>query len=87
MTTVVLLTFLFLSCALGLAAGVDEDDEATAATGAGAVAGAGVPDRDGSALTVKSLPWASIIELGKVESLVSIACGRRDRASANNALT
>ena len=49
----------FFMRALGFATGAEEDDEATAATGAGAgveVPGAGVPDRDGSALTVKSLP-------------------------------
>ena len=81
-TTVALLTF--FTRALGFATGVEEDDEATAATGAEAevpgveVPGAGVPDRDGSALTVKSLPWTSIIAPGKLENLVSSAFGRRN---------
>ena len=76
-TTIVAL-LIFFTGALGFATGVEEDDEATAATGAGVeVPGAGVPDRDGSALTVKSLPWTSIIALGKLESLVSNTFGRR----------
>ena len=86
-TTVVLLT-LFSCCTLGFAAGVEEDDEAAAATGTDVgVPGAGVPDRDGSELTVKSLPWTSIITLGKLANFASITFGRRDRASVNNALT
>ena len=78
----------FFGRALGFATGVGEDDEATAATGAGVeFPGAGVPDRDGSALTVKSLPWTSIIAAGKVESLDSSTFGRRSLATVNKALT
>lgn len=85
-TTVALLTF--VTRALDFATGVEEDDEATAATGAEVVfPGAGVPDREGSALTVKSLPWTSIITPGKLESLVSSAFGRRNLATVNKALT
>ena len=85
-TTVALLTF--STRALGFATGVEEDEEATAATGAEVeVPGAGVPDRDGSALTVKSLPWTSIITPGKLESLDSSTFGRRSLATVNKALT
>ena len=85
-TTVALLTF--FTRALGFATGIEEEDEATAATGAEVeVPGAGVPDRDGSALTVKSLPWTSIITPGKEENLVSKTFGRRSLASVNKALT
>ena len=85
-TTLALLTF--FTRALGFATGIEEEDEATAATGAEVeVPGAGVPDRDGSALTVKSLPWTSIITPGKLESLVSKTFGRRSLASVNKALT
>lgn len=84
--------FTLFSCAFGfvagVAAGAEEDDEATAATGAGVEGpGAGVPDRDGSPLTVKSLPWASIIALGKLENFVSSTFGRCNRASVNKAFT
>ena len=85
-TTVALLTF--FARGLGFATGAEEDDEATAATGTEAeVPGAGVPDRDGSALTVKSLPWTSIMTLGKLENLVSSTFGRRNWATVNKALT
>ena len=68
--------------------GVEEDEDATTATGAEVeVPGAGVPDRDGSALTVKSLPWTSIITVGKLENLVSSTFGRRSLATVNKALT
>ena len=80
----------FFTRALGFATGVEEDDEAevTAATGAEAEdPGAGVPDRDGSALTVKSLPWTSIITPGKLESLASSTFGRRCLAITNKAST
>lgn len=78
----------FFTRGLGFATGVEEDDEAAAATGAEVeVPGAGVPDRDGSALTVKSLPWTSIITTGKLESLVSNTFGRRCLARVNKALT
>ena len=67
---------------------MDVDDDATAATVPDVeIPGVGVPDRDGSALTVKSLPWTSIITPGRLESFVSITFGRRDRARVNNALT
>jgi hypothetical protein len=80
--------FTLFSCAFGFAAGVEEDDEATAATGAEVEGpGAGVPDRDGSPLTVKSLPWTSIIALGKLENFASSTFGRRNRASVNKAFT
>jgi hypothetical protein len=83
---VALLTF--FARGLGFSTGVEEDDEATAAIGAEVeVPGAGVPDRDGSVLTVKSLPWTSIITPGKSESLVSSTFGRRCLATVNKALT
>lgn len=49
--------------------------------------GAGVPERLGSALTVKSLPWVSMSAEGKVASFVSNAAGRRALASAKMAIT
>ena len=47
-----------------------------------AAAGAGVPVRLGSALTVRSLPWVSIIATGSSANLDSSAGGRRALAKA-----
>lgn len=64
-------------------AGADVD----AAAGAFAVAGAGVPERLGSALIVRSLPCVSTRATGNSANLASRAAGRRDLASAKRALT
>jgi hypothetical protein len=49
--------------------------------------GAGVPTRLGSALTVRSFPWVSMMALGNVANFVSSAVGKRVLANANKALT
>lgn len=53
----------------------------------GVLAGAGVPVLLVSVLIVRSLPWASMIALGNVASLVSIATGSRLFARSKIALT
>ena len=65
-------------------------DDVDAIPGAGVEAplpGAGVPTRLGSALTVRSFPWVSMMALGNVANFVSSAVGKRDLANANKALT
>jgi hypothetical protein len=49
--------------------------------------GAGVPERLGSVLTVRSLPWVSISAAGNSANLVSRAVGRRDFARAKSEST
>lgn len=46
-------------------------------------AGAGVPDRLGSPLTVRSFPWVSTSATANSANLVSSAVGRRDFAREN----
>jgi hypothetical protein len=74
----------FVGCVAGLlgfgrVAGADE-----AVVGPG---GAGVPERLGSALIVRSLPCVSMIAEGNSASFVSRAVGRRLLASSNKAVT
>lgn len=85
-STLVVLIPVFFSCfftgsgAAVLAAEVE-------AAGAAELPGTGVPDRLGSVLMVRSLPWLSMMAAGNCANLASRTLGRRALASANNALT
>lgn len=73
---------------VGFFTGAADDVDATAGAGVEApLPGAGVPTRLGSALTVRSFPWVSMMALGNVANFVSSAVGKRVLANANKALT
>jgi len=81
-TLLVLMVFASSTFLTGLVAAVTVSD-----AGVLVPVGAGVPERLGSVLTVRSFPWVSISAVGNSANFVSRAIGRRDLARVNNAST